>query len=138
MKKIIFIASLMLGLTVNAKVGGDQMYQVLSCDMIANVQDMFMKVELYQGGISGIPQLQVKRFFMGRPSVFKTYLVREKPKNPYTGKNLIVYQGDNVKLTINLMALSVKDRGYLSYLDLKEGPYTSQQSFSCKFISNIQ
>lgn len=124
---LVKISILALSITASAT-PGDMTKLVADCHWLSPVQDVGMRVTVTEGGLAGITQLQVSRFFIGRATQVKTYLVY---KTPIQRHGLLVFQGDQVKLQINLGVAPNAENRYPAVMETLLEHSRTQEKFAC-------
>lgn len=135
MKKVLLMVITMMGLNVHAYVGGDQMYQTVSCSLNENIPDMMVGLKVFEGGIAGITQLQVNNYHWGRPTATKNYPVKKTFVQSINGSKLNLFLGNGIELKINL-SKSIPQKGYDSELTVFNGSSRWSRKFVCTYLSN--
>ena len=137
MKKILLTLVTMLGLNVHAAVGFDQMYQTVSCSIAANIPDMMVSLKVFEGGFSGIPQLQVNNYNWGRPTSTQNYFTKKTFVPSINGDKLVIFTGKDIRLIINTSKYAGK-QGFPADLVISHRSNNWIRKFKCEFFSNIQ
>jgi hypothetical protein len=134
MKKILLALVTMMSLNLHAYTGGDQMTQTVTCSLAENIPDMMVSVKVFEGGLAGIPQLQVINYHWGRPTSMQTYLAQKSFAQDINGTKLNIFSGQDVKLKINLNQF-VPRKGYMSELVVFNGSYNWSRKFICSYTN---
>ena len=118
-----------MGLSAQAQTA-DQIETIVTCSPLKRVMDLGIEVKVTQGGIAGLTELVVDRYFLGHTS-HSTYYVQElATQNVGSG---IVFKGTEASLYTNFTTAPVYDGGHLSHLILTEaGKNPETIDLSCK------
>lgn len=103
------IATLAFGLSAFAsdeafQQGADQLNEVMRCQSLTVQPDNGLTVTVLTGGIAGLTQVRVERFFIAHREV-KTYLVKAIPANPRRAGDATALVGNGIRLTVNFTTL---------------------------------
>ena len=100
MKQVLLIAVMTLSASL-AFAAGDQQQVVYDCTLATPVMDLGLHLQLVEGGIAGLTEIQTTRYFMGRTQN-DTYVVQQKPVDPTLLGAPEVYLGQKVSFSINM------------------------------------
>ncbi|QDK38413.1 hypothetical protein [Bdellovibrio sp. NC01] len=115
MKNLIVLVATFASVSAFAKPGADIYMTRVTCKSVQNYIDNNTTVNVLEGGISGIPQVEVQRSTVVGFQSTRT-LVR---KVPYTTENATtVYEGKNLRLTLDFSA-PVQGELYAGKLETK-------------------
>ena len=136
MKTILTVLSIAFaGITAQAQVA-DQMFEIINCRPTLTRPDLGMSVSIEQGGIAGITQLTVKRFFLGH-SNSQTFVVKQVGGQNNEGAAM-VFTGKGVRFSVNFTTTPRQDGGHdgkLSTLQA-DGKY-ADESLTCSSVAHI-
>ena len=115
----------------------DAFRDIMICQPVELRPDMGMEVKVNQGGIAGITQVIITRYFLGH-STTSTHIVKRIQLDKYRPGAAVVYVGQNVRLSINYTTTPNKDGGHASTLELVENEQVSAEQLSCQTIYTVQ
>jgi len=136
MKTILLALMTTVALTQTARaemrIGGDQTRPVLKCQPLALRPDAGMNLIVTEGGLAGLTQVTVSRFFLGH-STSTNYIVKQE-RTGAIGSPLS-YIGKGIRLTVNMTTSPLKDGGHYSTLQLSSANarYMTEE-LSCQTI----
>jgi len=118
-KLLVSLAAMALTAQAHAeyRLGGDQIYAILNCQPAQTHPDLGMDVSVSQGGIAGLTQITVRRYFVGHSTTRKFYVQVSQPR---TVGAPVTYTGSGIRLTVNGTTAPMKDGGLYSTLQLQE------------------
>lgn len=139
MKNLLFAA--ITSLLINApaiaaqeayQAGADQIVDILNCQPLVLRPDVGMSVIVQTGGIAGLTQIQVKKFFLGH-STAKTYIVKALTRPSGMASEGITYSGTEIRLTVNFTA-QTPNGGHFGVILITENGSTTTTELSCSLI----
>lgn len=113
--------------------GADQMTEVLRCQPAQARPDAGMSVSLTTGGIAGLTQVRVTRFFLGHSTV-ENYIVHAIPTNPRQLGAATSYVGEGIRLTVNFTTRLPNGKQY-GTLQLGNQADSSIEALGCDLIA---
>ena len=133
MKNLFLVFSLSASLLSSAALAsGDMMVDTIKCQPQEIHPDLGMSLVVSEGGLAGIPQIYITRYFIGYSSN-ETYLARVQPPEPRRLGAPVVYKGNGISLSINFTTSLLEDGGHLGFLTLqKPGQEAMTERLSCK------
>ncbi|MGZ3722755.1 MAG: hypothetical protein ACXVA9_07495 [Bdellovibrionales bacterium] len=120
--KTILAMILALGFQAQAKaqsVGADEIKTIITCERAQNVPDLGLSVEVRQGGLAALTEVQVSKFFLGHSTIAKYYVQQLPIRSKHLGSP-IVYQGNGVTLSINFTSSPDAKGGHQGFLEVTE------------------
>jgi ribosomal protein RSM22 (predicted rRNA methylase) len=126
-----FVLGLALSATARAQMA-DQMITVLKCTNKVVVPDNGLQVVVEEGGIAGLTQIKVTRFFLGRMSE-KTYIAKLVPPVPHRLGAPMVYEGKDITLSVNFTTAPLENFGHIGYLETAD---SSQEALNCQALAH--
>lgn len=133
MKKIILALVSMMTFSVHAVAGGDQTYQTVACTLAEDIPDMMVSLKVFEGGFSGMPQVQVINHQWGRPTSTQNYFTKKTTVPTINGSTLIIYTGQGIQLNINTSVFAAK-KGFQSEFIMSRGSYNWTRKFNCQLL----
>lgn len=132
MKKVLFAmaALMMMGLSAHANTG-DQMTTVMTCGPLVAHPDLGMKLTLTKGGLAGMTMIRIERFFLGHSSV-ENFIVEQMPQEQFRLGAPLVFQGQDISLTVNYTTAPTPQGGHHGTLQLQQGTSVSTEQLSCR------
>ena len=126
MKKFLMMALITLSTTA-AFANGDMYKTTFQCGPAVLHPDLGMSLQVQEGGLSGIPRIEVTRFFLGHRQV-DSYMA---PRTVETGRMgaPVVYQGQGLRFQINMTTAPSQDGTRVAYLTTKQ---YGQETLKCK------
>ena len=134
MKNILLIAAVLFGLSAQAATNPDELQNVFRCVPTEIMPDNSMLVEVFEGGIAGIPQIRVTHYYFGH-SPSEVYLAKKARQNGRPGSPL-VYAGRDIRLSMNFSTSPLKDGGHYSTLQIRNLDEVENYELSCKSVSH--
>ena len=113
--------------------GGDEMTEIIKCQPLNLHPDMGMSVTVSTGGIAGLTQARVERFFLGHTSV-ENFIVKVAPAEPRRMGAPVTYIGNGIRLTANFTTLLPNGKHY-GTLQLGTKTDSSIEELACDIIS---
>ena len=110
--------------------GGDQMNEIIKCQPNPLHSDMGMSVSVSTGGIAGLTQVTVERFFGSRSSS-NTYIVKALRLHPGQLGEAVTYSGSNIRLTVNFTSGVGSAFGVLK---IRDNGQVSSENLTCELI----
>lgn len=139
MKNLLFVAitTTLLVTTAQAtqeayQAGADQIHEIIKCQPLAPRADLAMSLTVSTGGIAGVTQVIVKKFYLGHSSS-DTYMVKALTRPEGRVGEGITYVGENIRLTTNFTT-QTPNGGHYGVLKIKENTSTSTTELSCELI----
>jgi len=126
MKKTILALLVSVSAFANAQ-SADQIYTVFTCQRKVAIPDLGLSVTVREGGIAGMTQVQVRRFFLGHDSQTNYYVQQELVKQGVVGAPM-VFDGNGIRLTANFTTAPVNGQhpGLLEIQD-ESGKFSSEE-----------
>lgn len=130
------IAILTLGTTTQAaqeafQNGADQMNEIFKCQPLTLRPDQSMQLTVSTGGIAGVTQVRVERFFLGHSSL-STFVVKALPTNGRMGES-VTYAGKDIRLSVNFTTQTPNGANY-GVLKIREGNTVTTEELSCELM----
>ncbi len=113
MKNFLSICALTL-LTFSAQ-ASDELIDILQCRPVAAKADVGLSVSVAQGGFAGITQITINRFALGQHTIAK-HIVRQLPILTGRAGSPVIFEGDTVRLSINLTTQALKNGSHPALL----------------------
>lgn len=129
MKKFLLLTAVVLtGLNAFAI---DELNEIVKCRPAKLVPDAGLSVVVSQGGIAGITQITVNRFFLGHHSI-SNHIVRQVPFDGRMGAPM-TFKGQDISLSVNFTTAPAKDGSHPGTLIEKQADGSLvKNELSCK------
>lgn len=136
MTLIAIISSISLTTQAMIPIHPDEQRDVLICNPLVQRPDLGLQVKLSQGGITGLTQLVVTRYYLGH-STESTYIVQKQASDNRPGQALI-YSSREARLTVHTTTTPLEDGGNSSTLELRTNNQIISEKLSCHIVYSIQ
>ena len=112
--------------------GADQMNEIIKCQPLRAMPDMGMQITVATGGIAGVTQVRVERFFLGHTEV-TNYIVKAIDLAAGQMGEGMAYVGNGIRLTANFTTLLPNGQHY-GTLQLRSSGIDSLLKLSCELV----
>ena len=133
---IAIISSTSLTIQAMMPIHPDEQRDILICNPLAKSPDLGLQVKLSQGGITGMTQLVVSRYYLGH-STESTYIVQKQASDNRPGQALI-YASRDARLTVHATTTPLEDGGNYSTLEVRTNNQIISEKLSCHIVYSIQ
>jgi hypothetical protein len=114
----------------------DEILTVLKCERAVNIPDLGMSVEVRQGGIAGLTSIEVENFYLGH-STRENYYVSPVVAQPASANQPAIYEGNQIRLTINIQSALDAKGGTPATLELYDSAgHVQTTQLSCQAVLN--
>ena len=109
--------------------GADQMTEIIRCQPLKLHPDLSMSVSVATGGIAGLTQVRVQRYFSGYSTV-EIYIVKQQEADPSLASTATTFIGNGIRLTANF-ATRLPNGKYYGTLQLGNTQNSSIEQLAC-------